>query len=71
MLKSYFKKNAYLLLIGLLSFFVMTGTACAPKTGCPINENATVKTNRKGELSKKSGRSQLFPKTMRKKMKKK
>ncbi len=43
-------------------------SACQRKAGCPATENAQVKTNRKGELSTKGGRSQLFPKDMRKRM---
>jgi hypothetical protein len=57
------KKTIYL----LLSLFLL-GTAagaCSPKVGCPVTESARPKTNRKGELSSKRGKSQLFPKNMR------
>lgn len=40
------------------------------KEGCPINEDARqAETNRKGELSTKGGRSNLFSPKMRKKVK--
>jgi hypothetical protein len=41
--------------------------ACnSQKTGCPINEEAgRANTNKKGELSTKRGKSNLFPKGMR------
>ncbi|MEM9846388.1 MAG: hypothetical protein AAF847_00760 [Bacteroidota bacterium] len=34
--------------------------SCSPKAGCPASENAVAKVNRKGELSTKGGKSQLF-----------
>ena len=47
-------------------------TSCSSnKTGCPINENAHVKTDRKGNMSAKGGKSNLFPKNMRSGSKKK
>ncbi len=42
------------------------GTA---KTGCPANEAAAIKLKEGGELPRKKGKSQLFPKKMRRKMK--
>jgi hypothetical protein len=41
--------------------------ACnSQKTGCPINEEAgKSNVNKKGELSSKKGKSNLFPKKMR------
>ena len=40
-----------------------------PKSGCPVNERAKTKVNRKtGQLSGKKGKSNLFPKKVRKKM---
>lgn len=41
------------------------GSACSPKTGCPVTETTKAKTNRKGELKTKSGSTHLFPKHMR------
>jgi hypothetical protein len=50
-----------------LAFAVVGLTSCGSnKTGCPVNENAHVKTNSKGELPTKRGKSNLFPKNMRK-----
>jgi len=46
-------------------------TSCGgPKSGCPVNEKAKTRVNKKtGELSSKKGKSNLFPKKVRKKMK--
>ncbi len=54
-----------LLLICLLAGIALNFGACQRKSGCPATERAQVKTNRKGELSTKGGKSQLFPKQMR------
>ena len=43
----------------------MVTTSCSKKTGCPINENAGVKANKKGALPSRRGKSNLFPKKMR------
>jgi hypothetical protein len=56
------KKHLLYLLLGL---FLVGGTACQRKSGCPTAEYTQMKTNRKGELSSKGGKSQLFPKHMR------
>lgn len=44
--------------------------SCSRKSGCPVYETTKVKTNRKGDLSKKSGKLELFPKDMHKKKRK-
>jgi len=69
-LKAFFGKNVkvMVLFIALLSFGGLMNACGGPKTGCPVNERAKVKTNRKGELSRKSGKTNLFPKNVRKKM---
>lgn len=54
--KIYFK----ILALTFLVFSLGISTSCSPKTGCPINDEATAKVNRKGELSKKRGKSELF-----------
>ncbi|MEM1325806.1 MAG: hypothetical protein AAGI23_07630 [Bacteroidota bacterium] len=41
-------------------FLLFNLQSCSPKSGCPASENATAKVNRKGELSAKRGKSQLF-----------
>ncbi|MCB0693613.1 MAG: hypothetical protein H6568_14915 [Lewinellaceae bacterium] len=57
----------------LLLGFVLGATLFAPacsssKSGCPVNDNAdNVKLNKNGEMSSKRGKSNLFPKNMRKK----
>ena len=66
-LKNY---SRFMLLITGVFLFNFTISSCgAPKTGCPINESAKTKVNKNGELSKKKGSSNLFPKKVRKKMK--
>ena len=58
---------AFLLFVCLGLFSVGT-SSCSRKSGCPAYETTTAKTNRKGELSTKSGSSNLFSKKMRRKM---
>lgn len=57
-------------LLCLLIFLGVT-SSCSKKTGCPINEKTQVKTTRKGLLPNKGGKSNLFDKKTRKKIKKK
>ncbi len=62
-----------LILLGFSSFLLFSAgtlSSCSKKTGCPVNESVHVKTNKKGEFSKKGGKSSLFPSDMRKKKKK-
>ena len=53
-----------MLFVGLLAFL---GTACKTKSGCPTSQYRA-KVNKKGMLSTKKGSSNLFSKSMRKKM---
>lgn len=47
----------------VVSLFI---SACnSNKTGCPINEDTHVKTDKKGNMNSKGGKSNLFPKDMR------
>lgn len=59
------------IIFGLSLIFTLsilfTTTSCSRKSGCITAENAQVKTNRKGELPTRRGKSSLFPKQMRKK----
>lgn len=55
-----------LLFASLLTFTGTTFTSCSPKTGCKINDGGA-KTNRKGELSRKRGKTNLLPKKYRNK----
>ena len=60
------KKMVYFLIFSLfLGVFALSLGSCSKKTGCPINENVHVKPNKKGNLPKKRGKSNLFPKNMR------
>ncbi|MCH2082872.1 MAG: hypothetical protein MK226_10820 [Saprospiraceae bacterium] len=52
----------------LFSAITVNTSSCSRKTGCPANE-LDVKTDRKGRMSTKRGKSGLFPKRMKKKMK--
>lgn len=60
-------KNRLILLLCFVVFaaFLVPSTGCAPKYGCEVYESTQAPTNRKGELSKKGGKSNLFPKHMR------
>jgi len=60
------KKYAGFLFIAFLSLFFISNSSCNRKTGCPVNERAHVKPNKKGQLPTKGGKSNLFPKNMRK-----
>jgi len=61
------KKYSFLIFAAFLGFFLINTSSCNKKTGCPINENAHVKPNKKGQLPTKRGKSNLLPKNMRKK----
>ena len=64
------------LFIWCLSFMVLFAavnmTSCSRKTGCPVNDPSLTgaKTNKDGSYKSKRGKTNLFPKTMRKKKKK-
>jgi len=65
--KKYILRNlSFLLLVGTLTFTNASLTSCSPKSGCKINEGGA-RTNRKGELSQKRGKTNLLPKKYRKK----
>lgn len=64
------KKTTILLMVMALFSFGPVFTSCGgPKSGCPINEKAKTRVNKKGQLSGKKGKSNLFPKKVRKKIK--
>lgn len=56
-----------LLILAICAMGTLSTSSCSRKTGCPINEEAHVKPNKKGELPMGGGRTNLFPKKMRKK----
>ena len=61
------KKIIQVLTICIFSLTMVLGmTSCSKKTGCPSTENAHVKLNKKGQFPTKKGKSNLFPKKMRK-----
>ena len=49
----------------IASMTLSTTTACNRKSGCPVNEDAHVKPGRDGTYKKSKGKSNLFPKHMR------
>ncbi len=57
-------------LAAVIAVTCLGGTACSRKSGCPINETATLQTDKKGNVKSGKGSSNLFPKDMRKRMKK-
>ena len=59
------KKTSIFLILLVFAAFLVPSTGCAPKYGCAVYETTKPPTNRKGELSKKGGKSNLFPKHMR------
>jgi len=64
------KKILQLFFAFTLLLFIGTATSsCSKKTGCPINESGAVhtKTGKNGKMKSKKGKSNLFPKNMRKK----
>lgn len=63
------RNSVALLLFACLGMMWVGGSSCNRKSGCPAYENATVTANRKGELPSKGGKSGLFPKKMKRKMK--
>lgn len=64
-----YKKGLLLGWLLLMAIAAFTTSSCARKSGCPAYESLHSKSGRNGELSMKGGSSQLFPKDMRKKMK--
>ena len=62
------KKVTFLMLIASLFLIGTMTTSCGSnKEGCPINERSG-QPNKKGQYSSKKGKSNLFPKKVRKKL---
>lgn len=65
------KKALYM---GVLAFFTLVATTsttgCRAKEGCGLEEKYGPNTNKDGSLSRKKGKSNLYSKKQRKKMKK-
>lgn len=57
----------FLFFLGFMILGASSLTSCSKKTGCPINEEMGPNVNRKGELSMKRGKTNLFDKKTRKK----
>jgi len=60
------KKLFQVLTIAFFGLMITGVTSCSKKTGCPSTENAHVKPGKKGNYPTKKGKSNLFPKKMRK-----
>ena len=58
----------YFVIMASLAFVTTTQSACKVKEGCPVNEY-TAKTDKKGNFKRGRAKSQLFPKKMNKKVK--
>lgn len=64
-----FKMKKFFYFIAIATVVLWTSGCGTAKTGCPANEAAAIKIKEGGELPRKKGKSQLFPKKMRRKMK--
>jgi hypothetical protein len=63
------RRILFALSIGTLVLFTSANTSsCSRKSGCPAYEGLHAKKNKRGELKKKKGKSELFSKKTRKKM---
>ena len=51
-----------------LSLAAGVGSGCARKSGCPVNDAAHAEADKKGRFKKGKTKSGLFPKDMRKSM---
>lgn len=58
------------LLLAFLSFFIIGQSSCKSGEGCELEQKYSVKTDKDGNLSKKRGKSGLWSKKQKKKMKK-
>ena len=64
------KKTLFIALFAGFTLIVSTTiTSCKTKEGCGLEEKYSAPTNRDGSLSTKRGKSNLFSKKKRKKMK--
>ena len=66
-------KGKFVLLFAILLCFTTistVGTGCKTKEGCGLEEKYAPKVGRDGKMSRKRGKSNLFSKKQRKKMKK-
>ena len=52
----------------LLAATLALAPACSRKSGCPVNEPAKLKTDKNGNIKSAKGASNLFPKDMRRKV---
>lgn len=59
------KKILYFAMILCLTFATSSLQSCSRKSGCPAYETTRTKTKRNGNLSKRKGKSTLFPKKVR------
>jgi hypothetical protein len=59
------KKFVFLLFIAAVA---ATTSSCSQKSGCPSTASLAPKTNKKGQFMSSGHKSDLFPKSMRKKM---
>lgn len=67
MSRSKYNLKVFTLLSILISFLVFPACSSS-KTGCPINEQAHVKADKRGKLPSSRGKSSVFPKDVKKKL---
>ncbi len=60
----------FLVIIGFWGVLAVSNSSCKTKEGCGLEERYAPPTDRDGNLSSKRGKSNLFSKKQRKKMKK-
>lgn len=62
------KRKLKIIALGFFLAHLALAPACSPKVGCPANEGLHFKTDRKGNMPSKRGKTQLFPKKMTRRM---
>ncbi len=65
---TFLSRARMLLLCFALGIMVVPSTGCKTKEGCGLEEKYAPKTDRDGNLSRKRGKSNLFSKKQRRKM---
>jgi hypothetical protein len=67
-MKTRYFQSRYFLYSALIMFILVQMACSSSKSGCPVNDNAQVRTNKKGELPSSRGKSSVFPKDVKKKV---
>lgn len=59
---------SYFILTAITGLVLVMSSCSSSKTGCPINEQAHVKADKRGNLPRSRGKSSVFPKDVKKKV---